>query len=78
MNKTKKRRKKGDGSLRQRKDGRWEGRVPRERDPITGKRRYAYFYGATKREVEAKMSEVFHDAIETPNGGKKCRKMPFL
>ena len=70
MTKTKKRRKKGEGSLRQRIDGRWEGRKPRERDPITGKRLYAYFYGDTKREVEAKMCQVFHDAIEivTPNG----------
>src|SRR5579863_1838684 len=43
------RRDRGSGCIRQRKDGRWEGRYDRELHPTE------YFYGKTRKEVDQKL-----------------------
>ena len=55
-----KRRANGEGSIRKRKDGRWEGRYTAGRDPVTGKAIYKNVLGKTQSEVKAKLK----DAIE--------------
>ena len=46
----------GQGSLRQRPDGRWEGRLTVGRDPGTGKVKRKSFYGDTQTEVRKLMT----------------------
>ena len=48
-----KRRANGEGSIRKRKDGRWEGRYTAGRDPVTGKVIYKNVLGRTQAEVKA-------------------------
>ena len=55
-----KRRANGEGSIRKRKDGRWEGRYTAGRDPVTGKVIYKNVLGKAQAEVKAK----FKAAIE--------------
>ena len=55
-----KRRANGEGSIRKRKDGRWEGRYTAGRDPVTGKAMYKNVLGKTQAEVK----EKFKSAIE--------------
>ena len=55
-----KRRANGEGSIRKRKDGRWEGRYTAGRDPVTGKAIYKNVLGKTQAEVKGKLK----DAIE--------------
>jgi integrase len=64
------RRMNGDGTIRQRSDGRWEGRVSVGTNPDTGKPIYKYTYGRTQREVRAKIRDIIDDAPEivTANG----------
>nr|WP_325295567.1 site-specific integrase [uncultured Oscillibacter sp.] len=50
-----KRRANGEGSIRKRKDGRWEGRYTAGRDPVTGKVVYKNVLGKTQAEVKAKL-----------------------
>ena len=50
-----KRRKKGEGSVRQRKDGRWEGRYTAGRDPETGRVIYKNVLRKTQAEAKAKL-----------------------
>ncbi len=50
-----KRRANGEGSIRKRKDGRWEGRYTAGRDPVTGKVIYKNVLGKTQAEVKAKL-----------------------
>jgi integrase len=52
-----KRRANGEGLLRQRKDGRWEVRVPTARDDETGKMGYKIIYGKTQAEAKEKRDE---------------------
>ena len=59
-----KRRANGEGSIRKRKDGRWEGRYTAGRDSVTGKPIYKNVLGKTQAEVKAKLKQ----AIETSNG----------
>ena len=47
-----KRRANGEGSIRKRKDGRWEGRYTAGRDPVTGKAIYKNVLGKTQAEVK--------------------------
>jgi integrase len=65
-----KRRSKGDGMIRKRKDGSWEGRVPISVDPETGKTKYKYVYAKSMKEVRDKMRLVSENKpeINTPNG----------
>ena len=50
-----KRRANGEGSIRKRKDGRWEGRYTAGRDPVTGKTIYKNVLGKTQAEVKEKL-----------------------
>ena len=56
-----KRRANGEGNLRKRKDGRWEGRYTAGHDPETGKAIYKNVLGRTQAEARAKLKT----AIET-------------
>lgn len=47
----------GEGSFRQRPDGRWEARLM-VTDPATGQRRRLTWYGKTRTEVRAKLDEA--------------------
>lgn len=51
------RRAKGEGTIRQRRDGRWEGRIQVGYDR-QGKKAYKHVYGRTKREVAKKLAEL--------------------
>ena len=64
------RRSKGDGIIRQRGDGTWEGRLPLGKNPATGRTDYKYFYGQTKAKVRARMRLFESDPpeIATENG----------
>ena len=53
-----KRRANGEGSIRKRKDGRWEGRYTAGRDPATGKAIYKNVLGKTQAEVKAKLKQA--------------------
>lgn len=46
----------GQGMIRQRSDGSWEGRISIGRDPGTGKLKQKSFYGKTQSEVRKKMT----------------------
>ena len=51
----------GSGSIRQRKDGRWEARYTVGRDPGTGKQVQKSIYGATQKEVRQKLQRICAD-----------------
>lgn len=48
----------GAGTIRQRKDGRWEARYTIGRDPGTGKQMQRSVYGATQQEVRKKLAQL--------------------
>ena len=50
-----KRRANGEGSIRKRPDGRWEGRDTARRDPEAGKTVYKNVLGKTQAEVKSKL-----------------------
>ena len=54
----------GEGSIRQKANGRWEGRLTVGRDFGTGKPISRSFYGATQAEVRKKMTEAAHAVDE--------------
>ena len=54
----KKRRARGEGSIRQRKDGTWEARFVTGIDPGTGKEIRKSVYAKTQKEVRMKMTEA--------------------
>ena len=53
-----KRRANGEGSIRKRKDGRWEGRYTAGRDTVTGKPIYKNVLGKTQAEVKEKLKKA--------------------
>ena len=53
-----KRRANGEGSIRKRKDGRWEGRYTAGRDSVTGKVIYKNVLGKNQAEVKAKLKSA--------------------
>lgn len=59
-----KKRANGEGSIRKRKDGRWEGRYTAGYDPSTGKRIIKNVLGKTQAEVKEKL----HSALEEIKG----------
>ena len=59
-----KKRANGEGSIRKRKDGRWEGRYTAGYDPGTGKRIIKNVLGKTQAEVKEKL----HSALEEIKG----------
>lgn len=56
-----KRRANGEGNIRKRKDGRWEGRYTAGRDPVTGKVIYKNVLGKTQAEMKEKLSRAIED-----------------
>ena len=57
----KKRRARGEGSIRQRKDGTWEARFVIGIDPGTGKEIRKSVYAKTQKEVRQKLTFVLHE-----------------
>ena len=56
-----KRRANGEGSIRKRKDGRWEGRYTAGYDPATGKRIYKNVLGKTQAEAKEKLRRALEE-----------------
>ncbi len=59
-----KRRANGEGSLRKRKDGRWEGRYTAGTDPVTGKAIIKNVLGKTQAEVKEKLKKAIAESGE--------------
>ena len=59
-----KRRANGEGSIRKRPDGRWEGRYTAGRDPETGKTVYKNVLGKTQAEVKVKLKQAIQESTE--------------
>lgn len=57
-----KRRANGEGNIRKRKDGRWEGRYTAGYDPETGKRIIKNVLGRTQAEVKEKLKRAVEDS----------------
>ena len=57
-----KRRANGEGNIRKRKDGRWEGRYTAGRNPETGKPIYKNVLGKTQAEVKAKLKAAIESS----------------
>lgn len=53
-----KKRANGEGNIRKRKDGRWEGRYTAGYDPETGKRIIRNVLGKTQAEVKEKLAQA--------------------
>jgi integrase len=50
-----------EGSITQRKDGRWQAAITLGRDPTTGKLKRATFYAKTRQEAADKLTKALHD-----------------
>ena len=59
-----KRRANGEGSIRKRPDGRWEGRYTAGRDLETGKTIYKNVLGKTQAEVKTKLKQAIQENAE--------------
>ena len=57
-----KKRANGEGNIRKRKDGRWEGRYTAGYDPETGKAIYKNVLGRTQAEAKAKLKAAIEEA----------------
>ena len=57
-----KKRANGEGNIRKRKDGRWEGRFTAGHDPSTGKQVIKSVLGKTQAEVKEKLKKAMEDA----------------
>ena len=62
MTEVAKRRANGEGNLRKRKDGRWEGRYTAGHNPETGKAIYRNVLGRTQAETRAKLKQAIEEA----------------
>ena len=56
-----KRRANGEGNIRKRKDGRWEGRYTAGHDPVTGKQIFKNVLGKTQAEVKDKLNAALEE-----------------
>ena len=67
-----KKRANGEGSIRKRKDGRWEGRYTAGHDPITGKQIFKNVLGKTQAEVKEKLKKALLEAgqVDIAKAGK--------
>lgn len=57
-----KRRANGEGSIRKRSDGRWEGRYTVGHDPETGKQKFKNVLGKTQAEVKEKLKNAIEES----------------
>ena len=72
-----KRRARGEGSLRKRGDGRWEGRYTAGRNPETGKLIYRNVLARTQAECKAKLREAMkHTQLEPEKPSAELVKEP--
>lgn len=60
-----KRRSNGEGNIRKRKDGRWEGRYTAGHDPVTGKQVFKNVLGKTQAEVREKLKKALEENQKT-------------
>ena len=58
-----KRRANGEGNIRKRKDGRWEGRYTVGHDPETGKAIIKNVLGKTQAEVKEKLKKAIEENV---------------
>ena len=67
-----KKRANGEGNIRKRKDGRWEGRYTAGHDPKTGKAIYKNVLGRTQAEAKAKLKAAIEEAksLDITKAGK--------
>ena len=67
-----KKRANGEGNIRKRKDGRWEGRFTAGHDPVTGKQIIKNVLGKTQAEVKEKLKKALVEAgqVDFTKGGK--------
>ncbi len=56
-----KKRANGEGSIRKRSDGRWEGRYTAGRDPVTGKAIYKNVLAKTQKECKEKLTRAIEE-----------------
>ena len=56
-----KRRANGEGNIRKRKDGRWEGRYTAGHNPTAGKAIYKNVLGKTQAEVKEKLKKTIEE-----------------
>ena len=68
-----KRRANGEGSIRKRSDGRWEGRYTAGRDPDTGKVIYKNVLAKTQKECKEKLKRAIE---ENANPGRAVHRGP--
>ena len=66
-----KRRANGEGNIRKRKDGRWEGRYTVGRDPETGKAIIKNVLGKTQAEVKEKLKKAIEENVGVDYGRAK-------
>ena len=66
-----KRRANGEGNIRKRKDGRWEGRYTVGRDPETGKSTIKNVLGKTQAEVKEKLKKAIEENVGIDYGKAK-------
>ena len=68
-----KRRANGEGNIRKRKDGRWEGRYTAGYDPETGKRIIKNVLGKTQAEVKEKLKAAISESqrLDVSKAGKR-------
>nr|WP_305117266.1 site-specific integrase [Acutalibacter muris] len=69
---TGKKRANGEGSLRKRSDGRWEGRYTAGRDPVTGKAIYKNVLAKTQKECKEKLAQAIekNGKVDVVRSGK--------
>ena len=67
-----KRRANGEGNIRKRKDGRWEGRYTAGYDPVTGKQVFKNVLGKTQAEVKEKLKKALqvNEKVDFTRTGK--------
>ena len=67
-----KRRSNGEGNIRKRKDGRWEGRYTAGHDPETGKQIFKSVLGKTQAEVKEKLKKALEESkkVDVTRTGK--------
>ena len=67
-----KKRANGEGNIRKRKDGRWEGRYTAGHDPETGKPIYKNVLGRTQAETKAKLKAAIEEtkSLDVTKAGK--------
>ena len=71
-----KRRANGEGNIRKRKDGRWEGRYTVDHDPETSKAIIKNVLGKTQAEVKEKLKRAIEENVGIDYGRAKSYTVP--